>query len=115
MAMTELGLLFIGTLATMATLGIFVDFRDSDGAPDRATSVLVAFLGGVLWAVFAVSSNDVIVRSSSVATSSEPIEPLFWLGVLMAMLVGIYAIYSLLKAFYAETAGTADADVELIQ
>lgn len=112
MVMTEFGLLFIGSLATLATLGIFYDFRDADGKPDRATSVLVAFLASVLWGGFGLSASDVIVRDTSFANASEPIEPLFWLGVLMALLVGSYAIYGLFKAFYHEA---TEGDAGLIQ
>lgn len=112
MAMTELGLLFMGGLATLATLGLFADFRDADGRPDRATQVLVAFLAAVLWGAFGLSANDVIVRDTSFATASEPIQPLFWLGVLMALLVAVYAIWMLFKAVFTES--TEAADMELI-
>lgn len=112
MAMTELGLLFIGFLATLATLGLFADFRDSEGQRDRATNILIAFLSAVLWGTFGLSASDVIVRDTSFATASEPIEPLFWLGVLLAVLVGIYAIWMLFNAVFTET---TEADVELVQ
>lgn len=109
MAMTELGLLFIGFLATLATLGLFADFRDEQGRPDRATQVLVAFLAAVLWGTFGLSASDVYVDDA--ASVAEPLEPLFWLGVIMALLVGLYAIYELLTAVFAES---TDTDLEAI-
>lgn len=101
--MTQAALLFIGALATLATLGIFVDFRDADGNPDRATSVIVPMLAAILWGAFALSSSDVIVRDTSFASASEPITPLFWLGVMFALLLGLYGVHELFFATYEET------------
>lgn len=104
--MTELGLLFIGGLATLATLGLFVDFQDDEGNPDRATNILVGFLAAVLWGTFGLSASDVYVDDA--AEVAEPLEPLFWLGILLALLTGIFAIWMLLKAIYTES---TEADI----
>lgn len=100
--MTQAALLFIGGLATLATLGLFVDFRSPDGSPDKATQVLVPFLAAIFWGTFGLSASDVIVRSTSFADASEPIEPLFWLGIVMAILLALYAIHELFFKTYEE-------------
>lgn len=102
MAMTELGLLFIGALAVIGTYGLFYTFRDA------WTNLLVEFGTAFLWGLFAYSSMDVIVRSTSFASASEPIMPLVILGVGMALLAFFYALYDLV-----EKLGQQASDVDL--
>jgi len=87
--MTQLALLFIGTLATLATYGLFYQFGD------RWTNLLIEFGASALWGLFAVSAMDVIVREAAFTTESEPIWPLVFLGLGMSVLALLYAIYDL--------------------
>lgn len=91
MAMTQTALVMLGALATLATIGMFYDF------PDRWTGVLVGFAAAFMWGLFGMSSFDVIVRDTSFATASEPIMPLVYVGVAMAMITGLFAINDLVK------------------
>lgn len=111
MAITQLGLLFIGLLAVLSTVGLFIDFRDRNGQPDRGTPVLLAFLGSILWGTFALSSSDVYVDEA--ASTAEALDPLFWVGVLLSALVALYAVWLLFQAIFAETSeANIDALVE---
>lgn len=102
MAMTELALLFIGALATLATVGMFMDFRD------LWTPVIVSFAAAMLWGLFGMSSFDVIVRDTSFAEASEPILPLVWLGFGFAFATGMFWLWQLKNALAGEV-GAEDA------
>lgn len=99
MAMTDLALVWLGTLAAVATAGLFVSFAD------RWTEFVVDVLAMVLWGVFGISSFDVIVGESP--TASEPILPLAYLGIGLAAAVGVYTAYDLVTGA-AEQARDAD-------
>lgn len=103
MAVTELTLVFIATLATLATVGMFLNFAD------RWTELLVTFAASLLWGVVGMSSFDVIVRDTSFATASEPIEPLVYLGFGFAGIIAIYGLHDLLVGVRDEA---SDADLE---
>lgn len=104
MVMTEGALLFLGALATLATLGLFANFDD------RWTGVVVTFLAAILWGLFGMSAFDVIVRETTFADSSEPIMPLVYLGFGLAFIIAIYGFYDLLSAAGSEV---NEADIGL--
>lgn len=103
MAMTQAALFFIGGLAVLTTIGLFVNFQD------RWTSVIVSFLAAVLWGVFGLSAFDVIVVDSFASVISEPIMPLVVLGFGMAFVVGVFWLFELSQAIGGE-AGMTDAE-----
>jgi phosphate/sulfate permease len=103
MAVTQLALLFIGALAFVATLGLFYRFGD------RWTGILVEGLAAVLWGLLGLSAMDVIVRQSSFASASEPIWPLVFLGIGMALGVGLYAVYDIVEGV-GRTANETDLE-----
>lgn len=105
MAMTELTLVFLGSLATLTTIGMFVDVFD------RWTSLLVTFLASILWATFGLSSFDVIVRDAAYASASEPITPLAYLGIGMAMIIGVYGMADLVVGISEEASDTDTSEV----
>lgn len=102
MAMTQLALLFMGALATLATVGMFVNLDD-------ASRILVSFSGAILWAFFGMSAFDVYVDEA--ATKSEPITPLAYLGIGFAVIVGLFAFYTLIDVVRAETEATDPEDM----
>lgn len=105
MVMTQPALLFMGFLATVAGIGVFLDFGDD------ATRVILAFLSAAVWSMFGIGSFDVIVRESSFASQSEPIMPLVFLGVGMAAIFGLFGLYSLLMATKTEVEATSDSNM----
>lgn len=103
MAMTQLALLFLGSFATLTTLGLFVDFGDD------ITGALVGFVGALTWGLFGVSAFDVIVRQTPFASASEPITPLAYLGIGLSVVVGLFSVKRLLAGVRQETeAASAD-------
>lgn len=102
MAMTELTLLFLGSLATLSTIGIFQEFDE------RWTQVLVTFFTAVLWGMFGLSSYDVVIDDA--ATVSEPIMPFVVLGIGLAAMITLLGFYQLLKSFGEET---AESDLDM--
>jgi uncharacterized membrane protein YuzA (DUF378 family) len=105
MVMTQLTLVFLGALATLATLGLFVEFDD------RWTSILVEFLAAILWGLFGMSAFDVIVTEHVSPPVSEPILPLAYLGIGLAFIVALYGFYDLIQGFGAEA---SEADMDLL-
>jgi len=108
MAMTQSALLFLGALATGTTLASGWMAMNA-GRVDKWTRVVVMFGAALLWGGFGLSSYDVIVRDSAWASASEPIMPLVILGITMAMVMFVYALYDLLHGIAAET-GVTDVD-----
>lgn len=91
MATTQLALLFIGALATAATVGFFYRFGD------RLTALLVELAAPILWGLFALSSMDVIVRDAAWASASEPVTPLVWVGIGFAVATFLLWLYDLFE------------------
>lgn len=98
MAMTELTLIWMGSLATLATIGMFVDFGDN------ATGVIVSFVASILWGFFGISSFDVVIADD--ASVSEPILPLAYLGIGLGVVIGIFTFYRLVRAVGRESGAT---------
>jgi len=96
MAVTELTLVFMATLALLATIGMFLNFAD------RWTELVVTLTASILWGVVGLSSFDVIVRNTSFATASEPILPMVYIGFSLAGMIAIYALADLVTGVAAE-------------
>lgn len=105
-AITQTSLLFLGALALLATLGMFVDFGD------RWTRVLVSFMAAVLWGVFGISAFDVIILDNFAATRSEAQMPLVFVGMGFALMTGMYALADLVKGIGGET---EDVDMDVFE
>lgn len=101
--MTELLLAWLGTIALLATLGLFYDFRD------RWTALLVEFTAAILWAFFAVSGMTVVVPSGASEPATASMDPLVYLGLGFALVTFLYAIYDLFVGITDE-ANSIDAD-----
>lgn len=104
MAMTQSILLFIGVLATLATIGLFVDFADD------WTGVVVAFAGALLWGIFGMSAYDVQIYDSATVYTTTYM-PLVAIGIGFSIMVGLYALAMLLSAFNTES---GDVDTSLL-
>lgn len=105
MAVTEITLVIIATLATLGTIGLFMNYAD------RWTELVVTFGTALLWAILGMSSFDVIVRDTSFATASEPIDPLIWVGFGLSAIIFMYGIGDLLVGFRAEVSDTDLEDI----
>lgn len=88
--MTELLLTWLGTVALLATLGLFYQFRD------RWTALLVEFAATALWGLFALSAMTVVVPSGATEPATASMDPLVYLGLGFALITFLYAIYDLL-------------------
>jgi len=97
MAVTSLTLVWLGSVALLATLGMFYQFGD------QYTGVLVEFLAAVLWAMFAVSGMDVLVTDTNPPVS-EPMMPLVYLGIGLAMLTLLFALSDLVQTIRGDAA-----------
>lgn len=104
MAVTDLTLVWLGSVALLATLGLFYEFRD------QWTGVLVEFVATVLWAMFALSGMSVVVSDTN-PPASEPMMPLVYLGLGFAVLTLLFAINDLVNTLRADA---ADVDLESV-
>lgn len=93
-----LAVVFLGLVAVLLSVGIFVDFGDD------ATRVVVAFLAAVVWGFMGLSSFDVYVDDA--ATVSEPVYALAYLGLGLAAVSGLAGVKLLFKALQSEAAAT---------
>jgi uncharacterized membrane protein YuzA (DUF378 family) len=102
MVMTQPALAILAGLGTLALIGMFRNF-------DGATQVLIRFVGAIVWGMFGLGSFDVIVRSTSYASASEPILPLAFLGIGLAV---VMALFALLELFGVIRRDAGEVDVE---
>lgn len=105
MAMTQNALLFMGIFATgLGYLGLFKTFSGDD----RWTRVLLLFASAIIWGVFGLSSNDVIVRENAYASASEPIMPFVYMGFGLAFIVALFGVYELFQAIANDARDASD-------
>ena len=106
MAMTPLLLAWLGTFAALVSyLGLFKRGQfDDDWTP-----VLLTFLGAALWAMVGMGGFDVIVTDAVDPPVSEPVTPVAYVGIGLAMLVGLYQLADLLLGF-GKTASETDIE-----
>lgn len=100
MAMSELLLAWLGSVAVLATFGLFYNFRD------RWTALLVEFVASVLWGVFALSARDVIVPSGASTPVSESMDMLVFLGITFVIVTFGYFLYDLATGVSKEASET---------
>lgn len=101
MASTPLTVAFMGLVALLATVGMFVDF----GEDHDKTRVLVAFAGFTAWALMGVSSMDVVLNDAT-PPASETIWPMVFLGVMLAIICAIFGFVFLARAIGQEANAT---------
>lgn len=103
MAATPLpAVLFLGAVAVLATIGMFVDWDD-------ATRVVLAFVAAVVWGLMGLSSYDVYVDDA--ATTSEPIYVLVYLGIGLAGITTVFAVWQVFALLGADTPGTTREEI----
>lgn len=106
MALTELTLVFLGSLATVLSgAGLFGPFTDD------ATNVIMSFAGALLWGAFSISSNDVVVHAGADGLVSEPMLPLVYLGLGFSIIVGLFTMLQLLRVVQDETESTTEESI----
>lgn len=109
MALTELLLVWLGSVALLATYGLFYNFRD------RWTQLLVEFGAAILWALFAISSMNVIVPSGASTPVTEPMTMLVYLGIGFALVTFVYGLFDLMTGIGAEATETDIEDVSRVR
>lgn len=100
MAMTQTGLVILGGIATLASMGMFRGFRD-DG-----TEIVVHVAATAAWFFLGVSALDVIVRDSYAATASEPMYPVAYLGLAFGLGSFMLTLWRIVKALGDEAGAT---------
>lgn len=109
MAMTELLLAWLGSVALLATYGLFYRFGD------RWTAILVEFGAAVLWAFFAVSAMNVIVLSGATTPVRASMDLLVYLGIGFALVTFAYALFDLVVGVTEEAEESDLEDVTRIE
>jgi len=106
MAISQSMLAFVGLLAaSMSYIGLFKPFAGGD----RWTRVLLLFGGAILWGMFGLSANDVIVGSNNMVTlESVTMLPLVYLGYGAAFVVALFGIFEMFQAITGQTSDAAD-------
>lgn len=99
MATTELSLAMLGTMAALCSLVLVLN-------ADRPTTVVLSFVGAMLWGLFGLSAFDVLVLDTYAATKSEPILPLVYMGIGLSIVVGMFWLLQLVKLLTDETDAT---------
>jgi len=93
MAITDGLLIFVGSLATLCSVGaVYVNF------PDSTMNVFLSVLSSVLWGTFGIASYDVIGGQGTAIR----VDYLVFLGIGLAALMFIHAIYEFFFAFRSE-------------
>lgn len=100
MSIPPILLVFIGLLATVATLGLFYQFGDP------WTGVLVELAAAVLWGLFGLSAMDVVIVSDVNPPVSEPLRPLMFLGFGLAAVTFLFVLYDLATGLKHEASET---------
>lgn len=101
MAMTQLTLLFIGVLALLATVGMFINFGDD------ATRIVISFLAAILWSVVGMSAFEVTVVDQG-QTTTVSLAPLAYIGIALAIMTFAFSLYQIIQILGKE-AGATDA------
>jgi len=96
MAMTELSVLFMLTVATLASIGLFAPTRDP------TLPVLAGFVASVLWAVGGLSAFSVY---SEAYQGTQPMTPLAVVAIGLSVASAALAFYKLRNPI-SEYAGT---------
>lgn len=104
MAMTQTALVILATLATLTSGALFKEFGD------RWTRTLLLITSSLLWGIMGISAFDVRMQSTLEANiaTDEPIMPLVFVGVGLAMVVGVFAIWEFFRAVRDETSMTSN-------
>lgn len=87
----QLMVVFIGSLATIASIGMFVQFGDE-------TDLLVPFIAAILWGTDGLLSFDVIVTSTDAVTRSEPQMSIAILFIGFGLVCALYGVWQIFKA-----------------
>lgn len=94
-------LYFVGGLAALATLGLFINFDD------KGTSVVVSYVAALLWGLFSLMSFDVRTITTYFATKSDSLSMLGYFTGVMSAAIFVFATWQLLEAL-GDRANDAD-------
>jgi len=103
MAMTQLSVLWILSIAVLLSLGLLRDFDDV------GTSLLSGFTAETFWAVGGISAFSVHAEAWS---GSRPMDQLAILSVGMSMLVVMLTVYEIVTAVRSTTGATTQSALD---
>lgn len=92
MAMTQSALLALALFATIATIGMFVDFGD------MATRALVTFVAALTWGTVAVTSFNVLLPGHRPEATTVSLTPLAYVAGALAATLFLFAVWFVMKA-----------------
>lgn len=105
MAISELILVSMMALATIATIGIFLEYGDA------ATRIVVGFAASILWGLIGFASYEVIIPTSTTAAEPATVYPTVYVGFGFAAVTALFAIYSLVASVGEEAKATEAQDM----
>lgn len=89
MAVTELVLVWLGSMAVLANAAMFLRL-------DRTTNMIIPFVAAFLWGVVAISSFDVIVTDSD-PLQSVSMTPVVYLSIAFSMTSALFGVYEFIS------------------
>lgn len=99
MAITQPALLALGLFATLATIGMFLDYGD------KATRPLVGFTAAIVWATVSLSAFNVWIPADSVAYEKE-LTPVVYIAAALAFITFMFTLRMLLMVAKDEAEAT---------
>jgi len=103
MAMTQISVLWILSIAVLLSIGLLRDFEDA------ATSLLRGFTAALFWAIGGLSAFSVHAQAWN---GSRPMDQLAILSVGMAMLVTLLTLYEVATAIRSTTGATKQSALD---
>jgi ABC-type nickel/cobalt efflux system permease component RcnA len=91
MAMTQTAVLAVGLLATIATIGMFVNFGD------MASRALVTFTASLLWGTVAVTSFNVLLPGHRPEATTVTLTPVAYVAGALAGVLFMFAVWFVMK------------------
>lgn len=101
MATTPLTLVSLGSLATLATIGMFVDM-------DAATQIVVSVVAAMTWAITANAALAVLVAPER-TSATEPVWGIVYVGAILAFATGAFSVLFIIETLGREAGATESA------
>lgn len=101
--MTELVLIWLGSLAALASVAMVVPM-------DPLTDMIVPFVAAILWGAVSLSSTNVIISDNADPPVTISLQIVMWLALMFALCCVVFGIYQLIHQPASEAEGAANSD-----
>jgi len=98
MTTTPTTLVFLGAVATLATIGMMIDM-------DIATQLVVSVFAAVGWAITANAALDVMTAPGRTA-ASEPVWGVVYVSVILALATGVFSLLYIIETLGSSAGAT---------